>query len=120
MSNALTRHVILNKIDAPLKILIWTKGEIGAFIMPALMGLMVKHAVIGVVLSFVNYRLYKAYQGRFGEGQFSAVCYWFLPSVGDRLPAIPPFLIAPTAKKYIDIYSLVVIIWSTNQNSEEK
>jgi type IV conjugative transfer system protein TraL len=93
MSNTMTRHVILNKIDAPLKMLIWTKGEIGAFIMPALMGLMFKHAVIGMVLSFVNYRLYKIYQRKFGDGQFSAVCYWFLPHASKKLPAIPPSFI---------------------------
>ena len=88
--SALTRHVILNTVDAPLKILIWTKGEIGMFLLPALLGLMFRHTVVGLVISVVNYRLYKIYQQRFGKDQFQAVCYWHLPHSTKRLPAIPP------------------------------
>lgn len=90
MSDSFTRHVILNSIDAPLKILIWTKTELGVFILPALLGIMFRHMMIGIILSFVNYRLYKLYQERFGKGQLGAVCYWFLPPAKKRLPAIPP------------------------------
>lgn len=93
MSKSMTRHVILNSIDAPLKILIWTKGELGAFILPALMGILFRHMLIGAVLSFVNYRLYKLYQERFGKDQLGAVCYWFLPPMSKRFPAIPPSFI---------------------------
>ncbi len=85
-----TRHVILNSVDAPLKILIWTKGEIGMFLAPAILGLMFKHSILGLLVSFLNYRLMKIYQERFGKDQFRAVCYWFLPHVGKRFPAIPP------------------------------
>ena len=86
----LNRHVILNSVDAPLKILIWTKGEIAMFLVPAILGLMFRHTFLGLCISFINYRLWKIYQTRFGKGQFRAVCYWFLPHMGKRLPAIPP------------------------------
>lgn len=49
MSNSMTRHVILNSINAPLKILIWTKGELGAFILPALLGVMFRQMFAGAV-----------------------------------------------------------------------
>ncbi len=86
----MTRHVILNHVDSPLKILIWTKGEIGTFLLPALLGLMFRQTVMGLVISFVNYRLFKLYHQRFGNDQFQTVCYWFLPHLAKRLPAIPP------------------------------
>jgi hypothetical protein len=88
--SALTRHVILNCVDAPLKYLIWTKAEIGMFLAPALMGLMLKQSILGLIVSFLNYRLFKLYQERFGKDQFQAVWYWFLPHRKKQLPAIPP------------------------------
>lgn len=84
------RHVILNCVDAPLKILIWTKGEVLLLVLPALVGLMLRHSILGLLLSVLNYRLFKLYQERFGKDQFQAVCYWFFPHNQKQLPAIPP------------------------------
>ena len=86
----LNRHVILNHVDTPLKYLIWTKGEIGLFITPALLGLFFSQFVVGLGISFLNYRLFKLYREKFGKDQFPAVCYWFLPPVPRRFPALPP------------------------------
>lgn len=88
--STLSRHVILNTVDAPLKILIWTKGEIGMFLLPAILGLMFRQTVVGLMVSVLNYRLYKVYQARFGKDQFLAVCYWFLPLARKKFPAAPP------------------------------
>lgn len=85
----LTRHVILNHVDSPLKILVWTTGEIALFLMPLFGGLFFKQLVLGALVSFVNYRLFKIYRERFGKDQFQAVCYWFLPHSPQRYPAIP-------------------------------
>lgn len=90
MSATLTRHVILNHVDTPLKFLLWTKGEIGLFLAPAFGGLFLDQFILGLCVSFLNYRLSKIYQRKFGRDQFQAVCYWFLPHTPGKLPAIPP------------------------------
>ena len=86
----LTRHVILNHVDSPLKILVWTTGELGLFLMPLFFGLFFNQLILGVLVSFTNYRLFKIYRDRFGKDQFQAVCYWFLPHSQKRYPAVPP------------------------------
>jgi type IV conjugative transfer system protein TraL len=88
--STLTRHVILNYVDTPLKFLLWTKGEIGLFLFPAFAGLFFNQFILGLVVSFLNYRLFKIYQQKFGRDQFQAVCYWFLPHVPKKIPAFPP------------------------------
>ena len=88
--SSLTRHVILNHVDTPLKVLLWTKGEIGLFLLPLFGGLFFNQFILGMVISFVNYRLFKIYRDKFGKDQFQAVCYWFLPHTPKRLAAFPP------------------------------
>jgi type IV conjugative transfer system protein TraL len=85
----LTRHVILNHVDSPLKILVWTTGELTLFLMPLFLGLFFSQLALGALVSFVNYRLFKIYRERFGKDQFQAVCYWCLPPSPKRYPAIP-------------------------------
>lgn len=86
----LTRHVILNHVDSPLKILVWTTGELALFLMPLFLGLFFNHLILGVMVSITNYRLFKIYREKFGKDQFQAVCYWFLPHQVKRYPTIPP------------------------------
>ena len=88
--SSLTRHVILNHVDTPLKVLLWTKGEIALFLMPLFGGLFFNQFILGMVISFINYRLFKIYREKFGKDQFQAVCYWFLPHTPKRLAAFPP------------------------------
>jgi len=88
--SSLTRHVILNHVDTPLKVLLWTKGEIALFLLPLFGGLFFNQFILGMVISFVNYRLFKIYRDKFGKDQFQAVCYWFLPHTPKRLAAFPP------------------------------
>lgn len=85
-----TRHVILNHVDTPLKVLLWTKGEIALFLMPLFGGLFFNQFILGLAVSFLNYRLFKIYREKFGKDQFQAVCYWFLPHTPKKLPAFPP------------------------------
>lgn len=85
-----TRHVILNHVDSPLKILVWTTGELGLFLMPLFFGLFFNQLLLGTLISFINYRLFKIYREKFGKDQFQAVCYWFFPPSPKRYPAIPP------------------------------
>lgn len=86
----LTRHVILNHVDSPLKWLVWTTGEVCLFVAPLFLGLFFNQLIAGCIISFVNFRLSKVYKQRFGKEQLQAVSYWFLPHAFKRYPAIPP------------------------------
>jgi type IV conjugative transfer system protein TraL len=83
------RHVILNSVDSPLRILFWTKGQILLFAVPFFMGVMVDQPLMGCLVSGFNAWVCRHYQRRFGKGQLQAVLYWYFPSTG-KLKAIPP------------------------------
>lgn len=88
--SSFTQHVILNHVDSPLKILIWTKGELLLFILPALTGLLLGQIILGFLVSAFNYKLFGIYKRHFGKGQLQAVCYWFLPHMPKQFPGFPP------------------------------
>lgn len=77
--SAMNRHVILNYVDTPLKILFWTVPEILLLVVPLFIGLMINQLILAIIISVVNCWLNKKYQQHFGKGQFQAVLYWFLP-----------------------------------------
>lgn len=85
---SVNRHVILNHLDSPLKILMWTTGEIALYITPLFIGLCCDQLTVGLGVSFLNVWLNKQYKKRFGKGQFQAVMYWFFPT--NNLKKLPP------------------------------
>jgi type IV conjugative transfer system protein TraL len=89
------RHVILNSVDSPLRILFWTKGQILLFIVPFFGGMLMDYLLVGCSLSVLNAWVCKQYKRRFGKGQYQAVLYWYFPP-SSKLKAFPP--------SYIDTY----------------
>ena len=85
---SVNRHVILNHLDSPLKILMWTTGEIALYVIPLFLGLCFDQLTLGMVVCVLNYWLNKQYKKRFGKGQFQAVLYWFLPK--SKIKKLPP------------------------------
>ncbi len=83
------RHVVLNHVDTPLKILFWTMPEILMLIVPCFVGLIVEQATLGSAISVFSFWLNRKYQQHFGKGQFQAVKYWFLPP-DRRFKSLPP------------------------------
>jgi type IV conjugative transfer system protein TraL len=82
------RHVILNFVDTPLKLLFWTIPEVMMFIVPVLIGLFVSQLMLGCVIMFVCLWLYKLYCRNFGKGELQSVIYWYLPA-NQRLKRMP-------------------------------
>ncbi len=83
------RHVILNSVDSPLRILFWTKGQILLFIVPFFAGMLTDYLLIGCCISVFNAWVCKQYKRRFGKGQLQAVLYWYFPATG-KLKILPP------------------------------
>ncbi len=77
--SAIKRHVILNYVDTPLKILFWTVSEILMLIVPLFIGLMINQLMLALIIILFNFWANKKYQQHFGKGQFQAVSYWFFP-----------------------------------------
>lgn len=86
---SMTRHVILNYVDSPLKILLWTVPELLMLVMPILFGLMVDQLTLGIAVIFLYFWASKKYRQHFGKGQFHAVKYWYFPK-DRRFKALPP------------------------------
>ena len=86
------RHVILNHVDTPLKILFWTIPELLMLMVPSFIGLMINQLILGLTISILNFWANKKYQQHFGKGQFQAVRYWFFPA-DRRFKSLPPSFI---------------------------
>lgn len=86
------RHIILNHVDTPLKILFWTTGELVMLIVPLFLGLIINQLTLSLLVSIFNFWVHKKYQQHFGKGQFQAVRYWFLPP-DRRFKNLPPSFI---------------------------
>jgi type IV conjugative transfer system protein TraL len=82
-------HVILNHVDSPVKVLLWTRSELALYVSPAICGLFLDQLVSGIIVSGINVWLNRHYKKRFGKGQFQAVMYWFLPTTW-RIKKLPP------------------------------
>lgn len=89
---SMARHVILNTVDTPLRILFWTVPELVMLIVPFLVGLMLDQVTLGILSSVFYFWIHKKYQRHFGKGQFQAVKYWFLPNTS-RFKSLPPSFI---------------------------
>ena len=90
------RHIILNYLDTPLKILFWTVPEILMLVVPCFIGLIIDQAILGLMISIFSFWLTKKYQQHFDKDQFQAVQYWFLPP-NRRFKSLPPSF----AREYI-------------------
>lgn len=73
------RHVILNTVDTPLKILFWTVPELLILTIPFFVGLLISQLTLGLCVMVFYFWLTRMYQRHFGKGQLQAVMYWFLP-----------------------------------------
>lgn len=85
----MNRHVMLNHVDTPLKLLLWTVPEILMMIVPFFLGLMLEQLLMGLLVSIAYFYIYKKYQRKFGKGQFQVVNYWYFPT-GKRFKTLPP------------------------------
>lgn len=85
---SMNRHFILNYVDTPLRLLLWTVPEILMLIGPFFLGLILEQLTLGFVTSILYFYGYKKYQQKFGKGQFHAVKYWYFPTDG-RFKTLP-------------------------------
>lgn len=77
---ASNRHVILNYVDTPLKILFWTVPELFMLFVPFFVGMLISQLMLGLCVALIYFWLSRVYQRHFGKGQLQAVMYWFLPA----------------------------------------
>jgi len=85
---SIEKHVILNTLDTPLKILFWTMPELLMLMVPPFLGLMMDQVLLGIALSLVTVWVSRRYQEHFGKGQLAAVRYWFL-GLSNRFKTLP-------------------------------
>lgn len=88
--SSINRHVILNHIDSPIKILFWNRGELLMLMGPFFLGLLSDFFIEGVFLSLFNWWVVSKYKSLFGKGQLQSVMYWHFPHAKKRLKKIPP------------------------------
>ena len=72
-------HSILRYLDAPVKFLFWTKGELLLILGPFFLGIFLDVFISGVVSGAFNFWGIRSFQKLFGMGTLQAVKYWYLP-----------------------------------------
>lgn len=87
---SVTRHVVLNHVDSPLRVLLWTRSELLMILGPILIGFSIGEVIFGTCVTGFNIWANRQYKRRFGKGQFHAVWYWYLPHDKRRLEGVPP------------------------------
>ncbi len=79
MAAAADKHAILNYIDTPLIIILWTKGELLMVLGPFFVSVVLDTFLLGLATCLLNSYLIKVYKKRFGKGMLVAVLYWYFP-----------------------------------------
>lgn len=83
-------HTILNTLDLPPRILIWSASEVTFVATPFMVLTLLGFWFWGVgfsVLAALGMRFYKR---SFGPGQLSGFLYWYLPHSPKSYPLTPP------------------------------
>lgn len=81
-------HIILNYLDSPLKIILWSRGELLSYITPFLIGLCFSQTILGLTISLINFAIYKRIKRGFLEWWDGAI-YWYFPR-GHLFYGFPP------------------------------
>ena len=84
------RHIILNHIDTPLKILFWTREELMIFLIPFFGGLLFDAFLVGTLISCVGSWVTARCRDYMGRGKFQAWCYHY--GLKDLKSAPPSFI----------------------------
>ena len=64
---SMQRHVILNYVDSPLKILFWTMPELLMLVVPCFIGLIIDQVTLCLIISIFNFWVSKKYQQYFNH-----------------------------------------------------
>ena len=65
--------------DTPVKIIVWTKGELLLILGPFFLGIFLDAFVLGVMVGALNSWSISSFKKHFGKGLLQAVRYWYLP-----------------------------------------
>ena len=65
--------------DTPVKIIVWTKGELLLILGPFFLGIFLDTFVLGVIVGALNSWSISSFKKHFGKGLLQAVRYWYLP-----------------------------------------
>ena len=89
---SVNRHIILNHVDSPLKILFWTKGDLSLLAIPFSFGVIIDEFVMGILITCLSGWVSSVYKKKFGKGKIQTVMYWYLPA-NKKLFGFPPSFI---------------------------
>ena len=87
------QHLILQHLDAPIRILYWTIDEACLIIGCPLLGMMFDQFVIGVGLATLGFKVTRYSKRYFGGGTLKHAAYWYLPHQKTHLKRTPPSFI---------------------------
>jgi len=80
MSEEINNHVILNHIDKPTRLLLWSIDQVTVCICPFAVGMITGHICLGIVFSVIASIGFKIFKKKFGNSKVRSILYWNLPT----------------------------------------
>lgn len=91
MPEQINNHVILNYIDKPARLLLWSADQVMVCICPFALGMITEHICLGITFSIVASIGFKWVKKKFGNIKIRSILYWnFLTSEKLVKQGLPP------------------------------
>ena len=91
MLEKINNHVILNHIDKPARLLLWSVDQVIVCICPCAIGMITEHIGLGIVFSIIASIGFEVFKKKFGNSKIRSILYWNFPT-SERLvkKGLPP------------------------------
>ncbi len=91
MPEKINNHVILNHIDKPARLLLWSVDQVIVCICPCAIGMITEHIGLGIAFSIIASIAFKVFKKKFGNSKIHSILYWNFPT-SERLvrKGLPP------------------------------
>ena len=91
MPEKINNHVILNHIDKPARLLLWSVDQVIVYICPCAVGMITEHIGLGIAFSIIASIGFKIFKKKFGNSKIRSILYWnFLTSEKLVKKGLPP------------------------------
>ncbi|MGL5720275.1 MAG: type IV conjugative transfer system protein TraL [Alphaproteobacteria bacterium] len=84
------QHILLHRLDDPLRLLFWTVDEAASILIPPFLGLGMDRPFLGLIGAGIGFFVLRSLKRRWGNGTLKHALYWHFPHNRQKLLKTPP------------------------------